>query len=51
MNTARPYNNKTTFTGCILSADAELIRIETLKNGVVDVLFSDITKARLEIEF
>jgi len=51
LNTARPYNNKTTFTGCILSADAELIRIETLKNGVVDVLFSDITKARLEIEF
>src|SRR3972149_3355134 len=51
LNTARPYNNKTTFTGRILSVDAELIRIETRKNGVVDILFSDITKARLEVEF
>ncbi|MBI5407656.1 MAG: ribosome maturation factor RimP [Nitrospirae bacterium] len=51
LNTARPYNNKSTFTGRILSVDAELIRIETSKNGVVDILFSDITKARLEIEF
>jgi len=51
LNTARSYNNKTTFTGRILSVDAELIRIETRKNEVVDILFSDITKARLEIEF
>ena len=51
LNTARPYNNKTTFTGRILSVDVELIRIETRKNEVVDILFSDITKARLEIEF
>ena len=51
LNTARSYNNKTTFTGRILSVDVELIRIETRENGVVDILFSDITKARLEIEF
>lgn len=51
LNTAKPYNNKTTFTGRILSVDAELIRIESRKDGVVDILFSDITKARLEIEF
>ncbi|MBI5038919.1 MAG: ribosome maturation factor RimP [Nitrospirae bacterium] len=51
LNTARPYNNKTTFTGRILSVDAELIKIETRKNGVVDIPFLDIAKARLEIEF
>ncbi len=51
LNTARPYDNKTTFTGRILSADAKRIRIETKGNGVVDILFPDITKARLEIEF
>ena len=51
LNTARPYNNKTTFTGRILSADAKRIRIETKENEVVDIQFPDITKARLEIEF
>lgn len=51
LSTARSYNNKTTFTGRILSADTERIRIETTKDGILDILFSDIIKAKLEIEF
>lgn len=51
LSTAKPYQNKTTFRGRILSADAERIRIETTENGVLDILFSDIAKAKLEVEF
>src|SRR3989304_2032907 len=51
LNTARPYDNKTTFTGRILSADAKRIKKETKENEVVDIQFPDITKPRLEIQF
>ncbi len=51
LSTTRPYHNRTTFKGRILSAGAGKIQIEAEKTGVVDILFSDIANARLEVEF
>ena len=51
LNTIKPYNDRTAFSGRIVSAEAENIRIETEKNGIVDILFSDVANARLEVEF
>lgn len=51
VNTRQPYNNRTSFQGRIASAKEGKIRIETEKEGPVEILFSDISTARLVVEF
>lgn len=51
VNTRLPYNNRTSFRGRIASAEEGKIRIETEKEGSIEILFSDISSARLEVEF
>jgi len=51
VKTRQPYNNRTSFTGRIVSAEEGKIRIETEKEGIIEILFSDIMNARLEVEF
>ena len=51
LNTTKPYNNRTSFKGRIISAEEGKIKIEAEKNGEVNILFSDIANAKLEVEF
>lgn len=51
VNTRQPYHSRTSFRGRIASAEEGKIRIETEKEGSVEILFSDILNARLEVEF
>ena len=53
INTKIPFNKMTSFRGRIISAEMEAakITIETEDNNKIEILFSDIAKARLEVEF
>lgn len=51
LNILKPYNDKTSLAGRIISVTDEKIEIEAEKTGRVEILFSDISNARLEIEF
>lgn len=46
-----PYNNRTTFAGHIISVKGDIITIDTENGGSIEIPFSDIAKARLEVEF
>ena len=51
INTRKPYISGTSFKGRITSVEGEKILIETEKEGVIEILFSDVANARLIVEF
>ncbi|MDD5435175.1 MAG: ribosome maturation factor RimP [Nitrospira sp.] len=51
INTRNPYNNMTSFKGRIVSVEGEKIVVETEKEGVLEILFSDVANAKLVVEF
>lgn len=51
INTRQPYINMTSFKGRLISVEGEKIIIETDKEGVIEILFSDVANARLVVEF
>ena len=54
VNTRKPYISDisgTSLKGRIASVEGEKILIETEKEGVVEILFSDVANARLVVEF
>ncbi|MEK6682824.1 MAG: ribosome maturation factor RimP [Nitrospirota bacterium] len=51
INTYKPINNQREFFGRILGVEGELIKIADRKIGEIEILLSDIAKARLDVEF